>query len=469
MKLTYAIQEALLALLCYDDKAAMVVEALVPPTQFDPTHAKIAQAAVEHRARFGQVPGEHTMDLMDSLVQRHEKDGPLLRKLQESLAETKDAINRDYVLAQARVFARHQTLKRSLGEAIDELQKGTEEGTDAAHAILSEAVTEKGGDLFDPGTNLADSETALRFLDQNRDQHFSTGIRELDALKLGPARKRLHLMIAPTGRGKSWWLVKLAKEAMLRDRKRVLYVTMELDETEVAQRMLQSICAMPKREAANVRVTFDRDEDGRYLGFSEKKNRPTFTLEGSRGEQKLRAKVEQLRYRPPMLIKGFPTGSLSVRQLEAYIETLEATQGFIPDLLLIDYPDLMDYGSGYREERFALSALYKNIRGLGIKRNMGIAVVSQGNRGSAKKRWVDETDIGESWDKLAHSDYAITMSQTLQEKKLNLARLFQTKGRTERDKFGVLIAQSYDTGEFCCDSAPMADAYWDDLKDDDDG
>jgi hypothetical protein len=57
------------------------------------------------------------------------------------------------------------------------------------------------------------------------------------------------------------------------------------------------------------------------------------------------------------------------------------------------------------------------------------------------------------------SDIIITYSQTAAEKNLGLARLFVDKARHERDKFGILITQSYRTGQFVLESTRLADSY----------
>lgn len=75
-----------------------------------------------------------------------------------------------------------------------------------------------------------------------------------------------------------------------------------------------------------------------------------------------------------------------------------------------------------------------------------------------------DTHAAEDFSKIGTADCAITYSQTAAERQLGLARLFVSNARTDEDKFTILIAQAYATGQFCLDSLRMMDSYWDQIR-----
>src|SRR5262245_32152620 len=123
MQLTPAIQEALLALLCYHADAPLIAALLTPDT-YDPFFRDIAAAATDYLSRYSQPPGEHTLDLIGALKAQHPDRAEIYQRIFESLKQTRKGVNRDYILGQASLFARHQRLKAGITAAIDELSRG---------------------------------------------------------------------------------------------------------------------------------------------------------------------------------------------------------------------------------------------------------------------------------------------------------------------------------------------------------
>ena len=124
-------------------------------------------------------------------------------------------------------------------------------------------------------------------------------------------------------------------------------------------------------------------------------------------------------------------------------------------------PDLMKLDKD--NYRLALDETLKELRGIAVARNIALAAVSQSNRSGAKSKQVGVENVAEAWSKIAHSDVVITYTQTAQEHKLGLARLYVAAGRNDEDKFVVVISQSYSTGQFVVDSSLLRGTYWENL------
>jgi replicative DNA helicase len=312
---------------------------------------------------------------------------------------------------------------------------------------------------------MSDTDRSLGFLNTQVHASMPTGIASIDEANLGPARKRLHLMIGLPKKGKSWWLVHLAKQAF-KHRLRTVYITLELDQDEVCQRLVQAIFSVSKRKAVQQVGKFETDEHGKFVDYDMEalKRRPSF--EDANIATKLTQRMDGMKRRTPVIVKEFPTGYLTAAELERYLDSLEATT-MVPDLVLIDYPDLMEVDSS--NYRIDVGNLYKRIRGMAVKRNLAIAVVSQANREAGRARVITSENVAEDYSKIATADAVFTYNQTEEEKELGLARIFVARARTGGDGFMVIVSQAYAIGQFALDSARFEPRYWEAVGGDDNG
>ena len=461
MKLNGAVQEALLSILCFDGapEGAQFVKALVPLECYDAYFNEIAEQAFAFLDEYKKPPQEHTLDLIDVLKGRYKERREIYERIYQSLIETYRGVNRRFVLDQAAAFVRYQGLKRTCLAAVDHFERDKAELLPEIEKILREGSQQQAR-LFDPGLILSNTERALKFLERTETDAFPTGIEQLDRLEAGPIRKGLHLFMALSGRGKTWWMVHLAKMAML-NRLKVVHITLEVSEDRLSRRYIQTLFSVSKHKATVIYQNFEKDELQRLIGMDETvlKNRPAFTDPGI--HRLLTNKLSLLKQRSPVVIKEFPTGGLKLAQLENYLDGLYSIHRITPDLLIVDGPDNMH--KNIKDFRHSLQFLYEGLRGIGVERNCAVAVVSQANRSSLKAKLLNEGSVSEDFSKIATSDVVITYNQTDGEYNLGLARLYIAKNREEKGRAHVLVSQAYDIGQFCLSSVRMVkdSQYWD--------
>jgi replicative DNA helicase len=385
------------------------------------------------------------------------READLFSDILLSIRGASEGINEEYVISQLETYIRRQSLRSIAIDLGKLLQQDTDESLDEAERLFDQSRATSSA-VFDPGLRLSDKENALSFLDGN-EPAFPTGIQDLDKRGFGPTRKELWLYIAAAKRGKTWMLIQLAKMALIH-RLRVCHVTLEMSEQRTAQRYFQAMFAMSKRNEKKIVTKFERDSLGRMTGFGELEIKPALSMDDPKLRQKLLKKVEKFgpRILDNIFIKQFPTGHLTVRQLVSYLDSLESNERFIPDLLIVDYPDLMKIDKD--NYRLGIDEIYKEIRGIAVARNIAVAVVSQGNRSSEKAKNVGSGHVAEAWSKIAHADCVITYNQTSAEHQLGLARLQVTGGRNDEDKITIIVSQNYATGAFVVDSTLLTSDYW---------
>ena len=461
------VQEGLVALLCYRKEAGAEVALIIEPRDLDPVYRDIAELAIAHRHRFSEAPGEHTLDLFETAKERNASRAAHFDALFDSIQQTEKHLSAEFLLDRACAFVRYQRFKEGMRLALQELSKDTEESLAAAEARIREAM-DKTVHAFDPGIHFAhDLDESTRFL-EDPEESFPTGIPAFDDRGLGPVRGRLHMFVAPSGKGKSWWLLHLAAEAW-KWGVPTLYVTLEMSKDEASQRLTQRMGSFLKR-AQSEGVEWEEFIDTKELADAgtrtktrRMRDRPSFD-EGD-AVAKVRRKLRAVASQGNIRIKEFPNGALSVSHLDDYLTALADRERFMPQLLLVDYADIMRKSPGM-DRWEALIEISEGLRRIAQTRHIAVATVSQTKQSGAKAKRVDVEHMAGAWDKVATADTVITYSRTDEEERRGLARLWVAKSRNEEGRFGVLISQAYSVGQFVMDSVRMGSNYFSDGGDD---
>lgn len=456
-----ALVENILCLLAYNDQYAPIVRNSVPLNLYGGPYRIIAGACYDYLDRYHTPPKDHLADLLEARLQDDNPESSIYKGIIFAIRDTQANLNVDYVISTLQTFIKRQSFRSIAVEVTKCLHQDTEQSLARVDELFRQASTAQLA-VFDPGVRLSDPARALRFLDHTNEA-FPTGIKELDARGLGPNRKELWLAIANTKFGKSWLLTHLAKMALIQ-RLRVCHITLEMSADKVSQRYFQTMYAIAKRPDNTTTVRFRSDDQGRINDFEEVHIKPRFHLTDPDAREQLERIISRGRGRhlKNIIIKEFPTGQLTVPDLKAYLDSLEATTRFVPDLLIIDYPDLMKVN--IENPRWSLDQIYKDLRGIAVERNLALAAVSQSNRQGAKQKQVEITNVAEAYSKIQHADVNITMSATGAEKRLGLARLYVGAARNDTDNFALVISQHYKTGAFVVDSHILDQGYWANLE-----
>lgn len=160
--------------------------------------------------------------------------------------------------------------------------------------------------------------------------------------------------------------------------------------------------------------------------FKQKANPEPFEL--GTGIQALR-KLKRFMQQKQIRLSTHPTSTLSMQQLEQELNLLERRFNFIPDVVIVDYADIMDSSSFSRETRHQKDMLWKSLRRLSQERH---CLVCSATQASARAYNRDTQGMGEySEDKrvLGHVDAMFGLNQTHEEKLLGIMRVNTIVGR----------------------------------------
>jgi archaellum biogenesis ATPase FlaH len=196
----------------------------------------------------------------------------------------------------------------------------------------------------------------------------------------GMARKAVYCVGAQSGGGKSLLMSHVAA-ATLRQGKNVLYITLEMAEERIAERI----------DANMLRIDISK------LG---EMTRDEFTTKIDKVQSKNHGKL---------FIKEYPTGSAHVGHFRALLEELKVKQGFIPDLIIVDYLGIcassrMKMGGSVNTYSY-VKAVAEELRGLSVEYNVPIFTGAQLNRGGFNNSEVELSDTADC----IHVDSLVTM------------------------------------------------------------
>ena len=228
---------------------------------------------------------------------------------------------------------------------------------------------------------------------------------------------------------------------------------------EKAQRYYQAMFSLSKRQAEVEVAMLEYDRFGQLKGFGKRMVRPDFTFENPDLQMELEARIEHFGERfDNMIIKRFPPRSLTMDGLRAYLDNLEISEGFIPDMLILDYIGIVK--TDPKNPRTSLGRMFEEFRAVCVERNLAGVTAHQISKAGAQARMATAMHVAEDWSLIATADQAVTYSSTNAEHRLGLARLYVDKSRNEQDKFSVLMTQSYTIGQFCMSSVLMPPKYF---------
>ena len=322
--------------------------------------------------------------------------------------ETTRVDGHEYIKETALDFCKKQKLKEAIGKSIKLLSKNST-SFDEIRILINEALR-LGADNNFGYDYLKDFEE--RFLAKSRNPA-STGWDLVDKIVDGGLGcGELGVCMAPTGAGKSMVLVHLGSQA-LKQGKTVVHYTLELRDTVVARRY-----------------------DSCITGFE-------LTSLVSNKAEVLEA-VKDIEGR--LIVKEYPTKSATVNTFKNHLKRLQL-RGIEPDMIIVDYGDLVRPSRARQEKRIELECIYEELRAMAQEFDCPLWTASQTNRSGLNAEIITMEAISEAFNKCFISDFIFTLSRTIEDKNTNSGRIFVAKNRNGPD--GLIFPIFMDTSKVC--------------------
>jgi len=150
----------------------------------------------------------------------------------------------------------------------------------------------------------------------------------------------------------------------------------------------------------------------------------------------------------------YPPYRANVATIEADLQKLQEFEGFVPDMIVIDYADILRPETGEELTRESTGQTWIMLKSLAADRKCLVFTATQGNRKSAEKRNVKHTDVAEDIRKMDHVDVSWALSQRPYEKREGVIRVGVAVHRWKDfdEDAHVLILQQLDMGKPMLDS-----------------
>jgi replicative DNA helicase len=302
-----------------------------------------------------------------------------------------------YVKEKSLEFCKKAALQRALSESVDLIHT---EKYEKIIEIVKSAI--HAGDHNSSGLDLFEDVEA-RYSETFR-KTVATGIGELDQRKIlngGLGAGELGVVVAPTGVGKSHFLVHVGAQAILKG-KNVLHFTFELNERAVGIRYDSHVLDIPSLECYEAKEEIDQyyQENKDNLG---------------------RLKV-----------KYYSTSTASSMFLRGFIEKL-ATQKFRPDLLIIDYAGIMRSADRHELLRMELKKVMEELREMATELDVPVWTAIQSNKEGAQNDVVDLTNMAEGYSQAHVADFVVGLSRKSAQKATGFGNVFIAKNRAGID------------------------------------
>lgn len=309
-------------------------------------------------------------------------------------------IEEEYIKDKVDVFVRTQAVKGALVEGVTLAKEGS---WDELVGVMQDAVA--------AGINLSD--TGYDYLASVEDRVFDrankrtrrkipTGVPELDALTYGGIKNsQMGMVVGGTGRGKSIFLQWLARTALLLNKK-VVYFTFELSVDDISDRF-DSMFSVVRPQELN--------------DYQEDVLRSITALHSTYGKS--------------LIIQHYPADTATINTIKDFCRRLSQS-GIVPDLVIIDYLDLMRPHRTYGDVHAEIDAITKGIVGFAAEFDTSVWTATQMNRAGMVSDTPDEAGMAGYVGKQYHADMVLWMAQSKEEREDELMRLWISKNRNGR-------------------------------------
>lgn len=350
----------------------------------------IIDRSLEYFKQYKKIPTLEVLkvhiDKVDDALLKTEIVSALKDSVKSSSAQDLDFIKETTI-----DFCKNQKLKHAILDSVELLKRGNyEEIKSKIDAALQVGMNSDIGTEY-----LIDIDR--RYAEESR-KPISTGWPVLDEImKGGLSPGELGIAIAPSGSGKSWLLAAIGANAVMAG-KTVVHYSLELSENYVG---IRYDCILSGISLDKIALHVD-------------------------------AVKEKLQHVPgKLIIKWYPTKSVSLLGIHSHLTKMKML-GIIPDIVIIDYADLLKFGNSTKAKHEALEELYEELRGLAGELQVPVWSVSQSNREGLNSDIIEADKAAGAYAKIFPADFVMSLSRKAQDKISNTARIHIIKNR-----FGV--------------------------------
>ena len=417
-----SLQKTILRNLLTEEEYTRKVLPFIDPAYFEAPYKNIFGEITKFVAKYNKLPSLESFKI--ELDQTNRMSDDMYRQTIDMLPEifTKQKENQEWLLDQTEKWCQDRAVFNAVMESIsiidgkhETLQKN------ALPDILSKAL----GVTFD-------NNVGHDYL-ENVDERFEFYHRQEDRIpfdleyfnkitKGGLPNKTLNIALAGTGVGKSLFMCHVAANALVQGRN-VLYITMEMAEERIAERIDANLLNIPIDQLENM----------------------------SKDMFATKVRDVQMKTEGKLVIKEYPTGQAHTNHFRALLNELKLKKNFVPEMIFVDYLNIcassrMKGMGGAINSYSYIKSIAEELRGLAVEFNVPIVSATQTTRSGYSNDDVGLEDTSESFGLPATADLMFALITNDELNNLGKILVKQLKNRyndpTSYTRFTVKVDRS---------------------------
>ena len=333
-------------------------------------------------------------------------EGELNKSLEllKEISNDKSEQKLEWLLDTTEKFCQEKAVYNAIMDSIQILDgKDPNRGKGSIPSLLSDAL----GVSFDPniGHDYVDSYADRYDFYHRVEKRIPFDLEYFNKItKGGLPQKTLNIALAGTGVGKSLFMCHVAASCLTQNYN-VLYITLEMAEEKIAERIDANLLNVNLDDLANM---------------------PKDMYEKRMGKLKERVKGK-------LIIKEYPTASANPAHFRALINDLALKKNFKPDIIFIDYLNIcasarIKAGANVNSYTY-IKAIAEELRGLAVENNVPIVSATQTTRSGFSNSDPGLEDTSESFGLPATADFMFALVSTEELQQLNQILIKQLKNR----------------------------------------
>lgn len=293
----------------------------------------------------------------------------------------------EWLVDQTEIFCQDRALNNAIYEAI-KVYDGRSKITRGGLPKLLQDALQVSFDNHIGHDFIEDAESRFESYTRVEDRPCTFDIDYINRITNGGfPRKTFNCLLAPTGGGKSLAMCHFAAHNMICGQN-VLYITLEMAEERIAQRIDANLLNVPIQEIASL----SKDE------YEKKMERVRKNTKGK------------------LIVKEYPTASAGAGHFRHLLNELRIKKNFIPDVVYIDYINLCVSSrikNGAQVNSYSyVKAIAEELRGLAVEFNLVMITATQANRSSYGSSDIDLDNTSDSIGLPMTVDFMLAMITT---------------------------------------------------------
>ena len=398
------IERTTLSNLVYNEPYARKVLPFIKPEYFSDRHERVVFEEINlFMEKYGNQPTKEALSIeLDNRKDLNEDEFKSVQQIVETLSNAQ--VDMQWLVDTTEKFCKDKAVYNAILNGIQIIEgKDKEHTAEAIPSILSEALAV----AFDQNVGhdyVENGEERYEFY-HKKEEKLEFDLDYFNKItKGGLPQKTLNIALAGTGVGKSLFMCHMAASTLMQG-KNVLYITMEMAEERIAERI----------DANLMNITMDD------LHELPKK---MFTDRLSKIQTKTNGKL---------IIKEYPTASAHTGHFRSLLKELALKKSFRPDIIFIDYLNICASsrfkGNANVGSYFYIKAIAEELRGLAVENNVPIMSATQTTRGGYANSDIGLEDTSESFGLPATADLMFALISTEDLESLNQLMVKQLKNR----------------------------------------